>query len=66
MDPESSGQSRVRVEVGREAFDADAEVLGGDERQRAFGAMVAQTPRFADYQRSTSRALPVIALTRVP
>jgi len=54
----------VEVEVGTERFAATAEELTGDERARAFGAMTAALPRFADYQDAVERQIPVIRLRR--
>lgn len=56
---------RARAEVGTEAFEVVASTLTGEERQRAWKAMVAATPRFADYQARTARQLPVVALARI-
>ena len=55
----------VKVEVGAESFAAKAVVTEGDERQRLFDNQAALMPGFADYQRNTTRILPVIALERV-
>ncbi len=54
----------VSVEIGTERFDVTAMVLTGDERDRAWAAMVAERPGFADYQAKTDRQLPVVALVR--
>jgi deazaflavin-dependent oxidoreductase (nitroreductase family) len=54
----------VKVEVGAESFTANAVVTEGDERQRLFDNQAALMPGFADYQRNTTRILPVIALER--
>jgi deazaflavin-dependent oxidoreductase (nitroreductase family) len=55
----------VNVEVGTETFEAKAVVTEGEERQRLFDNQAALMPGFADYQRYTTRILPVIALERV-
>jgi deazaflavin-dependent oxidoreductase (nitroreductase family) len=55
----------VTVEVGTDAFAARATVAEGVERQRLFDQMAAQMPGFAEYQRNTTRQIPVIVLTRV-
>jgi deazaflavin-dependent oxidoreductase (nitroreductase family) len=55
----------VTVEVGTEKFRAKASVLKGDERDRAFAAVVERMPFFGDYQRKTTRTIPVIALERM-
>jgi deazaflavin-dependent oxidoreductase (nitroreductase family) len=54
----------VTVEVGTETFPARATVVEGAERQRLFDQMAAQMPGFAEYQRNTTRRLPVIVLER--
>jgi deazaflavin-dependent oxidoreductase (nitroreductase family) len=54
----------VTVEVGTESFPARATILGGAERQRLFDQMAARMPNFAEYQRNTTRKLPVIVLER--
>jgi deazaflavin-dependent oxidoreductase (nitroreductase family) len=55
----------VTVELGAEAFPARATILQGAERQRLFDQMAAQMSNFAEYQRNTTRQLPVIVLERV-
>src|SRR5215204_3698321 len=55
----------VTVELGAEAFPARATILQGAERQRLFDQMAAQMPNFGEYQRNTTRQLPVIVLERV-
>jgi len=56
----------VTVEVstagGSKRFAARARVAQGAERQRLFGAQAAVMPGFAEYQRKTSRQIPVIVL----
>src|SRR5919112_4576584 len=55
---------QVTVEVGSETFPARATIPTGAERQRLFDQMAAQMPNFAEYQRNTTRPLPVIVLER--
>jgi deazaflavin-dependent oxidoreductase (nitroreductase family) len=55
----------VTVEVSGETFKAKASVAEGTERERLFNQMAAKMPGFADYQRTTTRQIPVIILTRV-
>ena len=55
----------VTVELGAEAFPARATILQRAERQRLFDQMAAQMPNFAEYQRNTTRQIPVIVLERV-
>ena len=54
----------VTVEVGTESFPARATIPEGAERQRLFDQMAALMPGFAEYQRNTTRKLPVIVLER--
>jgi deazaflavin-dependent oxidoreductase (nitroreductase family) len=55
----------VTVEVGGEQFQARASVAAGAERERLFNQMAEKMPGFADYQRNTTRQIPVILLTRI-
>jgi deazaflavin-dependent oxidoreductase (nitroreductase family) len=54
----------VTVEVGSETFDADANVLTGEERDRLFRRQADLQPQFDDYASKTSRVIPVVALER--
>jgi deazaflavin-dependent oxidoreductase (nitroreductase family) len=54
----------VTVEVGTETFPARATIPEGTERQRLFDQMAAQMPNFAEYQRNTTRQIPVVVLER--
>ena len=55
----------VTVELPGERFDARAVVLEGEERDRMFDRQKAKMPGFADYERKTSRRIPVVALERI-
>lgn len=55
---------QVSVEVGTQKFEALARVTEGSERQELFEKMSTKYPQFAEYQRNTSRVIPVITLTR--
>jgi deazaflavin-dependent oxidoreductase (nitroreductase family) len=55
----------VTVEVGGESFEANARVAQGEERDRLYAAQAALMPTFADYQRVTSRRIPVVVLERL-
>jgi deazaflavin-dependent oxidoreductase (nitroreductase family) len=52
------------TDAGIETFDATAEPIVGDERDRLFAWMIEVAPGFGDYQEKTSRVIPVIALHR--
>ena len=55
----------VTIEVGTERFPARASIPEGEERQHLFDQMAAQMPGYAEYQRNTTRQLPVIVLERL-
>ncbi len=55
----------VTVEVGPETFRARARVTDGAERERLFAQHAADSPAFSDYQRRTTRVIPVVLLERV-
>lgn len=54
----------VKLEVGTEQFEARATVPSGEERTRLFEQMAARMPGFAEYQRNTTRVIPVVVLER--
>ncbi len=54
----------VTVEVGTEQFHARATVVAEPERTRLFNHMAAQMPGFAEYQRNTTRTIPVVVVER--
>jgi deazaflavin-dependent oxidoreductase (nitroreductase family) len=56
---------RVTAEVGTQKFQLQAKVAQEPERTRLYSKMVQMMPSFADYQRRTTRLIPVIILTRV-
>lgn len=58
-------QPLVTVERGTEKFQARAEIASEPERTRLYNLMVEMMPGFAEYQRKTTRVIPVITLTRV-
>ena len=55
---------KVTVEVGTESYQAHATALLGDERDRLYAEQSRRYPGFAEYQRNTSRVIPVVALVR--
>jgi hypothetical protein len=55
----------VTVEVGSERFRAKATVASGEERQQLYDRQAAQLPAFAEYEKKTTRQIPVIVLTRM-
>lgn len=55
----------VTVEVGTEHFTVHVTVAEPTERDRLFADVVRQAPNFGEYQKETSRILPVVLLKRV-
>ena len=55
----------VELEVGTERFKAHATIPEREERDRLFANFVKQAPGFGEYQKNTSRLLPVVLLTRI-
>ena len=54
----------VTLEVGEETFPATATVVEGDERDRLFAAQAELMPGFKDYEKATTRVIPVVVLER--
>ncbi|MHA3019762.1 nitroreductase family deazaflavin-dependent oxidoreductase [Mycobacterium sp. BMJ-28] len=52
------------VELGTDRFAVTARVLDGAERDDVYAKQVAVEPQFGDYQRNTTRVIPVIELVR--
>lgn len=55
-------QGEAEVEVGKRRQRVRAHEAEGDERARLWQQMVAIYPTYADYQRATSRQIPVVVL----
>jgi deazaflavin-dependent oxidoreductase (nitroreductase family) len=55
----------VTVELGAERFQAKAVVTTGAERQRLFENQAKQMAVFNDYQKKTTRQIPVVVLERI-
>lgn len=55
---------RVTIEVGTEKFEVIAQATEGAEREELWRRQIEAHPTFADYQKKTTRDIPVIALTR--
>lgn len=53
------------VEVGTEKFEVVAEVLDEAARDAIWPQIVAERPGFGDYEKKTTRKIPVVALNRV-
>ena len=56
---------RLEVEVGTRTFTVDATELDADERPQAWARIVAERPGFGDYEKKTSRVMPVLRLRPV-
>jgi deazaflavin-dependent oxidoreductase (nitroreductase family) len=56
---------RARIEVGTESFDVTASEVMGEERDGLYARQVERRPSFGEYEKKTSRKIPVIALERV-
>jgi deazaflavin-dependent oxidoreductase (nitroreductase family) len=53
------------VEMGTEKFQVRASQVEGAERQRLYDAQAALMPGFAEYQKKTTRQIPVLVLERI-
>lgn len=55
----------VTIEVGTDTVDVHARVAEGEERERIWARQKELMPGFAEYERKTSRQIPVVILERV-
>src|SRR6476620_6996806 len=55
----------VEVQLVADKYKARARILPEPERTRVWERVVAKMPGFADYQKKTSRVIPVVQLVRV-
>jgi deazaflavin-dependent oxidoreductase (nitroreductase family) len=53
---------RATVEVGTETFDVTARVASGEERERIWEKQKREMPGFSDYEKKTTRQIPVVIL----
>ena len=53
------------IELGKEKFQAKATITKDPERQRLFDAQAKVMPNFNEYQKNTTRQIPVIVLERM-
>ncbi|MEW1586468.1 nitroreductase family deazaflavin-dependent oxidoreductase [Micromonospora vinacea] len=53
---------KVQAEIGTDTIELVARVAVGDERERIWGPLKAAYPGFADYERKTTRQIPVVVL----
>jgi hypothetical protein len=52
------------IEVGHDVIPVVATVATGAERDRLYAQHAAKMPAFNDYAKNTTRAIPVVVLTR--
>jgi deazaflavin-dependent oxidoreductase (nitroreductase family) len=55
---------KARVEVGTEAYDVDVRELPTAERDKAYAKLEEVAPVFAQYQKNTTRVIPLFELSR--
>jgi len=55
----------VTVEIGPEKFRAGAQPTGEPERRRLYDQHAAKMPAFAEYEKKTTRKIPVVVLERI-
>jgi deazaflavin-dependent oxidoreductase (nitroreductase family) len=55
---------QITVELGSDRFAATARPLEGAERDEVYAKQVAVEPQFGEYQRKTTRVIPVVELIR--
>lgn len=58
--------SRADVQIGTDRYAVTARELHGPERDRLWAQVVATDASYAEYERRTSRRIPVVALERRP
>jgi deazaflavin-dependent oxidoreductase (nitroreductase family) len=54
----------IEVEYGTEKFSATATPITGAKRDEIYNRQKELLPQFADYEKATTRTIPVVALTR--
>lgn len=54
----------VTVEMATETYAARASEVSGADRDRIYAGMAEALPQFAEYEKKTSRTIPVVALER--
>jgi deazaflavin-dependent oxidoreductase (nitroreductase family) len=57
--------SRVRVQVGTEHFEARARTAAGKERGRLWALMAKIFPTYESFQKKTKRKIPVVVLEKI-
>lgn len=59
-----TAEARVHVRFGPDLYEADAVTIDDDERAALWPELVARYPMFGDYQRTTTRQIPLVRLVR--
>ena len=57
---------RAEVQIGTDRYAVTAREVGGAERDRLWARIVGTDASYAEYERRTSRRIPVVALERQP
>lgn len=57
-------QPNASIEVGTETIDVAAKVVTGPERDNLYAGQVARFASFGEYEKATTRKIPVFRLTR--
>lgn len=57
---------RVEVQVAQESFAARARVVTGPEREKIWAQMVQEFPFYSQYQKKTTREIPVVVIEKQP
>jgi deazaflavin-dependent oxidoreductase (nitroreductase family) len=52
----------VTIEIGTETRTVRASLIEGEERDRIWGDVVRQAPGFGEYEKKTTRIIPLVAL----
>lgn len=60
----AANPDRVTVDVGEGPIAVDAELLGGEEHEAAWGRVVHMAPGYGAYLEKTDREIPIFRLTR--
>lgn len=60
----AANPDRITIELAGETIPVAAEQLHGEERSRAWAAIVESSANFGGYEEKTDREIPVIRLTR--
>jgi deazaflavin-dependent oxidoreductase (nitroreductase family) len=60
-----SANPNVTVQLGDKTYAARAEVTSGTERERLWKMIIDKAPNFGDYQKKTTREIPIVRLKRL-